>query len=190
MNSRNEIPSRAVTEAELHVKLRNEENRIRALSPAKRTEEEQKIIDDIDDYLSQLDSDAVDHNAVPSPYQFPPNTSGLLPTEYTYATEVHLNWQRVVTYNKSTKEICGIAETVKQQLVVPTLSLCRDGNCRREECQPHNFHILASRNQDLIKWINEEKQRTTSHSLFGKKAIITEDEYGYFIDGIHTVDGS
>ena len=91
MNSRNAIQSGAVTKAELNVKLRNEENRICALSPAKQTEEEQKIINDIDDHLSQLDSDAVDHNAVPSPYQLPPNTSGLLPTEYTYATEVHLN---------------------------------------------------------------------------------------------------
>ena len=190
MNSRDAIWSRDVTEAELNVNLHNQENRIRALSPNKRTEEEQKIINDIDDIISELDSDAVDHNAVPTPYQLPPNISGPLPTNFTYAAEVHLNWQRVVTYNKSTKEICGIAESVRQQLVLPTLSLCRDGKCRREECQPHNFPILMSRNQDLIKWINEEKQRTTSHMLFGKRAIITEDEYGYFIDGIHTVDGS
>ena len=51
MNSRNAILSRAVTKAELNVKLRNEENRICALSPAKQTEEEQKMIDDINDYL-------------------------------------------------------------------------------------------------------------------------------------------
>ena len=169
------------------------EARIRALPPEQRTVEESALITKIDNYLSTMEEmfPNLADDEVQLPYQMPPNTNKntkFLPDGYSYETEKHLNWQRVVTYRNATKEICGIAEGVCQQLVDPSLAICRDGACMRQECQPDNFHVLVNCRTKFINWLIAEKEKTESFYLYGKKAIIREDDYGFIIDGNESVD--
>ena len=121
-----------------------------------------------------------------TPYQLPifsRTNLTRLPNGYYYHTECHLNWYRVATVKLDSNEIVDILESVHDSLIPPSFSLCRDGQCPRKECSESNFSLLENKLKTKMKDdISEETKRSKSYYMFGKKAIITDDNYGYFIN--------
>ena len=169
--------------------LKNEEERIRSIPSNERTPKENQQIAALDAMLTQFNNGFL-LDEVPPPFQLPPcvdKKQRELPVAYSYTCECHLNWQRVITFNNKTKEIVGIVESVGTRLIPPDVSICRDGKCSREECKQSNFNILQDRLKNYFAWKKSEDEREESFYLYGKKAIIYEDDYGYFVDGTQDV---
>ena len=123
---------------------------------------------------------------VPPPFQYPPgaNTSErVLPDNYMYFTESHLNWNVVYTINRTTMEIVGISDSVCTDLIDPSVAQCRDGECKRLRCYPAQYSVLKFNRSNFCSIVKaKESQRTTSYEGYGAIASVSTDDFGYMVD--------
>ena len=120
------------------------------------------------------------------PFQYPPGAKYSIDDllhEYIYYNECHLNWYVVYTVKKSTLEIVGVSDSVKLELIDPSVAEYCDGNYKRAKFQPDTYQSLANQLDTFRKLEEEaENERIVSFEAYGAVSNITEDTFEYYVD--------